>query len=157
MDHATDRIIVGVDGSEASIAALREAQRIAVPLGAPVTATAFWEFPRMYDGYVAMGITGFKEAAADVLKQSVETAFGPNVPANVATQLVHGHPRDGLIEASRNARMVVVGRRGHGGFGGLLLGSVSSACVAHAHCPVLVVHAPKTSNIEDHHTEGDRK
>jgi nucleotide-binding universal stress UspA family protein len=48
-----------------------------------------------------------------------------------------------LIEESKAADMLVLGRRGHGGFGGLLLGSVSSACVAHAHCPVLVVHSPE--------------
>jgi nucleotide-binding universal stress UspA family protein len=55
---------------------------------------------------------------------------------------VQGHPRPVLIEASRSADMLILGRRGHGGFRGLLLGSVSSALVAHAHCPVLVVHTP---------------
>ncbi|MDP9933868.1 MULTISPECIES: universal stress protein [Paenarthrobacter] len=137
------RIVVGVDGSEASVAALREAQRLALPLGADVVATAFWEFPRVYDGYVAMGIDRFEEAAGDVLKQTVGQAFGPGRPSNVVSRLERGHPREGLIEASRSADLLVVGRRGHGGFGGLLLGSVSSACVAHAHCPVLVVHAPE--------------
>ena len=58
-------------------------------------------------------------------------------------RLVQGHPRSTLIEESKSADMLVLGRRGHGGFGGLLLGSVSSACVAHAHCPVLVVHGPE--------------
>ena len=45
-----------------------------------------------------------------------------------------------LIDESISAEMLVLGSRGHGGFAGLLLGSVSSACAEHAHCPVLVVH-----------------
>lgn len=143
------RIVVGVDGSEPSIEALREAQRLAVPLGAEVHAVAFWDFPPVYEGYVAMGITGFREAAGEVLKQSVEKAFGVDVPPNVMSHLEQGHPRQGLIQASRGAEMVVVGRRGHGGFGGLLLGSVSSACVAHAHCPVLVVHTPEKNKSQE--------
>ena len=70
-------------------------------------------------------------------------AFGPETPDNVEVRLAQGHPRHVLIEESKSADMLVLGRRGHGGFGGLLLGSVSSACVAHAHCPVLVVHSPE--------------
>lgn len=137
------RIVVGVDGSEASVEALRQAQRLAVPLGASVEAIAYWNFPPVYEGYVAVGITGFEEAAEQILKESVEKAFGIDVPDNVTSHLEQGHPRQGLIQASRRAEMIVVGRRGHGGFGGLLMGSVSSACVAHAHCPVLVVHTPE--------------
>src|SRR5690242_15267494 len=94
-------IIVGVDGSEASIEALRQAQKIALPLGARLEATAFWDFPQVYGGYVAMGIDGFEEAAGEILKQSLETAFGPVLPGNVASRLVQGHPRESLIEASR--------------------------------------------------------
>lgn len=139
------RIVVGVDGSEASIEALRQAQSLAVPLGAQVMAVAYWEFPQVYGGYVAMGIDNFEEAAGQVLKESLDKAFGPELPDNVASRVVRGHARESLIEASREADMIVLGRRGHGGFGGLLLGSVSSACVAHAHCPVLVVHAPEKS------------
>jgi nucleotide-binding universal stress UspA family protein len=144
-ETSTGRIVVGVDGSEASIEALRRARKLAVPLGAQVIATAYWEFPQVYGGYVAMGIEGFEESAEEVLKDSLEKAFGPDLPDNVESRLVRGHARESLIEASRDADMIVVGRRGHGGFGGLLLGSVSSACVAHAHCPVLVVHAPEES------------
>ncbi len=139
------RIVVGVDGSEASIEALRQAQSLAVPLGAQVMAVAYWEFPQVYGGYVAMGIDNFEEAAGQVLKESLDKAFGPELPDNVVSRVVRGHARESLIEASREADMIVLGRRGHGGFGGLLLGSVSSACVAHAHCPVLVVHAPENS------------
>src|SRR4051794_18621592 len=140
-DSATGTVVVGVDGSEASIEALREAQRLAEPLGADVEAIAAWEFPQMYDGYTVMGIDGFKERAGQILQESVDKALGPD--NNVRTRLVRGAARQTLIEASKGARMLVVGRRGHGRFGGLLIGSVSSACVAHAHCPVVVVHAPE--------------
>jgi nucleotide-binding universal stress UspA family protein len=144
-EASVGRLVVGVDGSEASIEALRQAQNLALPLGAQVVATAYWEFPQVYGGYVAMGIEGFEQSAEQVLKESLEEAFGPDLPDNVVSSLVRGHARESLIEASRDADMIVVGRRGHGGFGGLLLGSVSSACVAHAHCPVLVVHGPEKS------------
>lgn len=137
------RILVGVDGSEASIEALRQAQRLAVPLGAKVLANAYWDYPQVYTGYVMMGIEGFEERAGEILAEAVKAAFGDETPSNVVSTLVRGHPRESLIDASRDADMVVVGRRGHGGFGGLLLGSVSSALVAHAHCPVLVVHTPE--------------
>lgn len=136
------RIVVGVDGSGPSIEALRQAQRLATPLGAKVLANAYWDYPQVYAGYVMVGIEGFEERAAQILDEAVRTAFGDETPSNVVTNLVRGHPRDALIEATRDADLVVVGRRGHGGFGGLLLGSVSSALVAHAHCPVLVVHTP---------------
>jgi nucleotide-binding universal stress UspA family protein len=137
------RILVGVDGSEASLEALRQAQRLALPLGAKVLANAYWDYPQVYAGYVMVGIEGFEERAGQILQEALATAFGDSTPANVVSSLVRGHPRDSLIEASREADMIVVGRRGHGGFGGLLLGSVSSALVAHAHCPVLVVHTPE--------------
>jgi nucleotide-binding universal stress UspA family protein len=89
-----------------------------------------------------MGIEGFEERAGQILDESLTKAFGPEKPANVRPRLMQGLPRDTLIEESKNADMLVVGRRGHGGFGSLQVGSVSSACVAHAHCPVLVVPPP---------------
>ncbi|MGX1161223.1 nucleotide-binding universal stress UspA family protein [Arthrobacter sp. SLBN-100] len=136
------RFVVGVDGSEASVEALRQAQRLALPLGAKVLATAYWEDPQVYAGYVAMGIDRFEERVMMVLTDALRQAFGQETPPNVIPQVVRGHARESLIDASRHADMLIVGRRGHGGFGGMLLGSVSSACVAHAHCPVLVVHSP---------------
>lgn len=145
MNEARDTrtIVVGVDGSEASVEALRQAQSLAVPLSAKVVALACWDYPPVYDGYVAVGIDDFDVRAGEILAEAVVKAFGPDAPANVESRLVQGHPRHILIEESKTADMLVLGRRGHGGFGGLLLGSVSSACVAHAHCPVLIVHAPE--------------
>ncbi|WP_028269253.1 universal stress protein [Arthrobacter sp. UNC362MFTsu5.1] len=144
MNEARDvrTIVVGVDGSDASVEALKRAQGLAGQLGAQVVALACWDYPPVYDGYVAMGINDFDVRAGEILNDAVAKAFGPETPPNVEARLVQGRPRHTLIDASRTADMLVVGRRGHGGFGGLLLGSVSSACVAHAHCPVLVVHTP---------------
>ncbi|XAS62550.1 universal stress protein [Pseudarthrobacter sp. So.54] len=146
MTEAKDirKIVVGVDGSDASVEALRQAQHLAVQLSAKLVALASWDVPPVYDGYVAMGIDDFDVRAGEILQETVQKALGEPTPGNVETRLVQGHPRHTLMEASRDADMVVVGRRGHGGFGGMLIGSVSSALVAHAHCPVLVVHSPET-------------
>ena len=133
------RIIVGVDGSEASMAALRVAGALAEPLSARVEAWACWDVPAGYGVYLAVGIEGFRYAADQVLQQTLTDAFG-ELPGFVHPRLVRGKPGPVLIDASRNASLVIVGRRGHGSF---VPGSVSSACVSHAHCPVLVVHAPE--------------
>jgi nucleotide-binding universal stress UspA family protein len=133
------KIVVGVDGSGPSVEALRQAQRLAEPLGAELEAVGCWEYPNMYDTYVAIGIGGFRERAEELLQEAVTMAFGAEPPRNLRTRLVEGFARSVLVEASKDADLLVVGRRGRGGFAGLLLGSVSSACVAHAHCPVLVV------------------
>lgn len=133
------RIIVGVDGSDASIAALRVARAMAEPLSADVEAWACWDVPAGYGVYLAVGVEGFKYAADQVLQQALAEAF-EELPPFVHARLVRGKPGPVLINASRNASLLIVGRRGHGSF---VLGSVSSACVSRAHCPVLVVHAPE--------------
>ncbi|MHC6592543.1 universal stress protein [Arthrobacter sp. C152] len=139
------RIIVGVDGSEASVAALRVACAMAEPLAARVEAWACWDVPAGYGVYLAVGIEGFKYAAEQVLQQALKDAFDEQPPF-LHPRLVRGRPGPLLIDGSRNALLLVVGRRGHGGF---VPGSVSSACVGHAHCPVLVVHAPEAGHPEE--------
>lgn len=139
------RIIVGVDGSEASVAALRVARALAEPLSASVEAWACWDVPAGYGVYLAVGIEGFRYAAEQVLQQALKDAFDEQ-PAFVHPRLVRGKPSPLLIDGSRNALLLIVGRRGHGSF---VPGSVSSACVSHAHCPVLVVHAPEEGRPEE--------
>ena len=137
---AEGKVVVGVDGSESSIEALRFAARVAPALNARVHAVACWHFPEMYAGYVPPDFDAFEAAAAKVLAEAIDKAYGPDAPEGLTTELVRGPAPEKLVEAGAGARMLVVGRRGHGGFLGLHLGSVSSACVAHADCPVLVMH-----------------
>lgn len=133
--------IVDVDGSESSVEALRKALWLAKPLGAHIRALTCWNYPSAYTVPYALGNFSFKEAAQQILDDAVERAFGLDYPRNLTTQLIQGSARPVLIEASKDAALLILGRRGFGGFKGLLMGSVSSACAAHASCPVLIVHA----------------
>ena len=147
MENGTGRmkIIVGVDGSEASVEAVRRAQGLAAALGAELEAWACWDLPEEYEGfYIRVGVDEIVRRTERNLAEAMTKAFGAELPQNVTPRIIRGSPRTALIDGSKEASMLVVGRRGKGRLAGLLLGSVSSACVAHAHCPVLVVHAPAT-------------
>ncbi|PLC13169.1 universal stress protein UspA [Kocuria flava] len=139
-NEAAASIVVGVDGSEGSVEALRWAARMAPVLGARIRAVGAWEYPPEYAGYVPIGSDNFDEITRKRAEAAVQEAFGDDLPEGLTTSVVFGHPSRVLVEESEDAAMLVVGRRGHGGFRGLLLGSVSAACVSHAHCPVLVIH-----------------
>ena len=141
-------IIVGIDGSDSSIEALRHAEWLAKPLGAHVKALTCWNYPNAYIVPYALGNFDFKEAAQKVLDTAVESAFGLDYPRGLTTELVQGSARSVLIEASKDAALLVLGRRGFGGFKGLLMGSVSSSCTAYAHCPVMIV--PPFHDSENH-------
>lgn len=136
-------IIVGVDGSDSSIEALRQAEWLAKPLGAQVKALTCWNYPSAYTVPHELGNFDFEETAQTILDDAVESAFGLDRPRNLTADLVQGPARQILIDASKEAVLLVLGRRGFGGFKGLLMGSVSSACTAHAHCPVMIVHSPE--------------
>lgn len=145
-DRESSSIVVGVDGSETSIEALREARRLAEPLNAAIEAIICWDLPAMI---ILQDEKAFSQNAEKLLLQAVEKAFGTDRPVNLRTTLVRGPARQSLIEASSRARMLVVGRRGHSALGGWFVGSVSGACVARAHCPVLVVHTPEDQRNAD--------
>lgn len=137
------KIIVGVDGSESSLAALERAKHLAGPLNSHIEAIGCWDFPRMYDGIFAMDVAGFKESAEQVLKEAVQHVFGSTTPPKVSIALLRGDPKSVLVETSQHADLLVVGRRGRSSIAGLLIGSVSSACIARAKCPVLIVNLPE--------------
>jgi nucleotide-binding universal stress UspA family protein len=140
-DSNTARVIVGVDGSESSVKALREARRLAEALGAPLEAVAVWQQSHsMYDFYQSQSGWTPEKDIEKLLRDTADAAFGADRPARFTMSMLEGPASKSLIRHSVGAQMLVLGSRGHGGFSGLLLGSVSSACVAHATCPVLIVH-----------------
>jgi nucleotide-binding universal stress UspA family protein len=134
------RIVVGVDGSQPSQQALRWGAHLATVFGAGLDAVTAWEFPAMY-GWAA--VPSDWDPARDMrtaLDQTVQEVFGDQPPAGLRRLVNEGGAAGVLLDASQGAIMLVVGSRGHGGFAGLLLGSVSSNVAEHASCPVLVIH-----------------
>ncbi|HZV27038.1 MAG TPA: universal stress protein [Acidothermaceae bacterium] len=148
-DVAAKRIVVGVDGSERSIAALRWASRIASATGCGIDAMIAWEYPAAYGWVMAPEGWPLEDDAAAALQRTLDEAFGQHRPADLRAICRHGSARTLLLNASKDAEMLIVGSRGHGGFAGLLLGSVSAACAEHAACPVLVVHGDSSPNSEE--------
>ncbi|GAB4079203.1 universal stress protein [Modestobacter muralis] len=135
------RIVVGVDGSPASQVALQWAVRQAALTGAVVEAVTAWQFPVTYGGFLADAGTDWQTNAHAVQDIAVKEALGDEATALVR-RVVEGHSAGVLLEAAVGAELLVVGSRGHGGFTGMLLGSVSENVVAHAPCAVVVLRTP---------------
>ncbi|HUI04207.1 MAG TPA: universal stress protein [Acidimicrobiales bacterium] len=138
--YASGTIVVGVDGSGHAEAALDWALGQGEVTGAQVVAVTCWEYPVNF-GWVPPMPTDFRpdEDARTMLDQAVEKAQAEHPGVKVRRLVVEGTPASVLLDAAKGAELLVVGTRGHGGFAGLLLGSVSEHCVAHAPCPVVVV------------------
>jgi nucleotide-binding universal stress UspA family protein len=149
-------IIVGIDGSDTSVRALAQATRLGAALQLPVQGIAAWSFSTsMYDVYYASPDWSPENDARDVLDQAAASVFGDAEPDWYSSSTRRGRPAQVLIDASAGAQMLVLGSRGHGGFVGLMLGSVSAACAAHAHCPVLIVHPEKDPRTPVEHGQAD--
>ncbi|WP_225848843.1 universal stress protein [Streptomyces sp. HPF1205] len=138
------RIVVGVDGSGQSKAALRWAVAQGKLTRAVVEAVIAWDFPTSWYGLAPPTGTGpgdYETQARRILDRAVDEALGPGPgrPVDLRPVAVQGHPARVLIDAAAGARLLVVGNRGHGGFAEALLGSVGQHCVQHAPCPVVVI------------------
>lgn len=137
-------VLVGLDGSKPSLAALEYAVAEAVSLGVTlVVGSAYWEEPW---GFHKEPKTEPAVAAAHRAETTVEEAMKPwrekHPGLRVEIRALHSmNPAHSLVEESAHAGLTVIGSRGHGGFTGLLLGSVGRTLVHHAHSPVAVVHS----------------
>jgi nucleotide-binding universal stress UspA family protein len=137
-------IIVGVDGSGHSHRALIGAIKEAAVHHAPLIVLTVHQAVVGYSGgpvvYPEDKIeTERAREAAQAETDKALAEVGELRPESVTVQAVHGFPAEVLIDASRQADMIVLGSRGVGGFGHLLMGSVTSQVAHHAACPVLIV------------------
>jgi nucleotide-binding universal stress UspA family protein len=141
-------IVVGVDHSSGAKEALRFALQEAQLRQGTLRAVHAWQF-----GYIgATGMEGalpavggelheLRDAAAAALDATLGEAIPDAGDVEVERRVVEGAPAAVLVEESRDADLLVVGSRGHGGFAQLLLGSVSQQCAHHAACPVVIVRS----------------
>jgi nucleotide-binding universal stress UspA family protein len=127
--------VVGVDGSEHSAAAVDVAFEEAALRGAEVRALYVWEPGplRIFDEYAP------QQEARRLLSETVAGRHARYPEVDLRHELLVGHPVQVLTDASAHALGLVVGTRGHGGFTGMLLGSVSQGVLHHARCPVIAV------------------
>jgi nucleotide-binding universal stress UspA family protein len=140
MTGQKQRIVVGVDGSSSSMAALRWAIRQAKLTGSSVDVVTAWWYPSAY-GWAPVddSVLDLEGDAKRALTEALNKVSGLEPDIHVRPLVTEGHPADVLLRAAKGADLLVVGSRGHGGFASAMLGSVSLNCVLHAHCPVLVL------------------
>lgn len=136
-------ILVGVDGSPGSRTALTWAAAEAADHSADLVVLDVWEptlLPSMGSGGVPpAGVQESGQGATENLLEVIREELGENPTMLVQPRVKQGNPAEVLIEESAEADLLVVGTRGHGGFAGLVLGSVSQHVAAYAKCPVTVV------------------
>jgi nucleotide-binding universal stress UspA family protein len=143
-DDRQPLVVVGTDGSPASRAALHFAANEARLRGATLHVVVAWQYP-VLTTMPAFGVLPPVEQmtaeAAEGLTQFLDDEGIGGDDLDVVPLVAQGPAAAALLDAAADADLLVVGSRGHGGFAGLLLGSVSQACVTHAPCPVVVVPA----------------
>jgi nucleotide-binding universal stress UspA family protein len=137
-------IVVGVDGSEPSLKALRWAAQQARLTGATLRVLTTWEvatgtgwvptFPVDYDP---------QAVARQALDEAITETLGADPDVAVERIVKEGHAAPILLAAAKDADLLVVGSHGHGAFAGMLIGSVSEHLVRHAPCAIVVVHCDK--------------
>jgi nucleotide-binding universal stress UspA family protein len=134
-------VVVGVDGSRPSVHALEFAKQFTHKLNGRLRAVSAWNYPAYHP---LPALWSPQEDAELQLRNASKEVFGKTLPGWYEFSVFEGSAANTLREESRTADVLVVGSRGHGGFTGLMLGSVSSQIAAHSRCPVIVVHSADT-------------
>jgi len=141
-------IVVGVDGSSGSRGALRFAVEEARLRNAALRVVTAWHVPPMaYSGGFAVSVDSreYEESARAVGVEALASLRDETVGVAVERLAKEGQAAHVLLQEARGADLLIVGSRGHGGFAGLLLGSVSQQVAHHASCPVVIVTEPSAA------------
>lgn len=145
-DRVPGGIVVGIDGSTSSLDALQWALDEGELRGSPVHVVMSWHMPPVagMSTVILPPEVDIASAAQEELGAILDALpvpeGGRSTASPLSSEVVQGAAAQQLLDASQDAALLVVGTRGHGGFAGPLLGSVSQHCVTHATCPVVVVH-----------------
>lgn len=142
-------VVVAVDGSEASQAAVRWAAHTAMKRDLPLRLASSYAMPQFL---YAEGMVPPQEIYDDLQAETMEkieqaraTAYEVAPDIKIGHTIAEGSPIDMLLEMSKSSSMIVMGSRGLGGLSGMVMGSVSAAVVSHAECPVVVVRDNATA------------
>jgi nucleotide-binding universal stress UspA family protein len=139
------RIVVGIDGSQSSLSALRFAAEAAALRGSVLHAVHTWIAPYQAASVWSPSLPAIdqsREAAVETLRDSLSAGLGSGHGLAVEHSVIEGPAGPTLVEVADNADLLVVGSRGRGGWKALLLGSVSTHCVVNAPGPVVIAREP---------------
>lgn len=142
-------VTVGVDGSSGSVAALRWALGEARLRKASLRIIHVYAYGyigganRYNMGSMSVDVGDLHRAAEELLESTTHELIASATDLNISCEVIEGSAATVLVDAVTADDLLIVGSRGHGGFSGLLLGSVSQQCVHHSPCPVVIVHAPR--------------
>ena len=140
----TPLIVVGVDGSELAEKALRWAIEQAELTGASLEAVMAWNAPPAASGFMTASVGSYEVDFASLAEKAMAEAVSKVADAAAAvaleTVVAGGDATDVLLDAARDADLLVIGSRGHGTRMSGMLGSVSQHCVHHSRCPVVIIH-----------------
>jgi nucleotide-binding universal stress UspA family protein len=149
-------VVVGVDGSAGARAALRWAMAEARLRKTRLRVVHAWTFSypggvgygylgETLDAFPGGGLSNLHRASERLIDHTIAELAAEAEGLEIEREIVEGAAAEVLVGAATEHDLLVVGSRGHGGFAGLLLGSVSQQCAHHARCPVVIVQAPRAA------------